>query len=356
MLEINEDESLKTDKFIKKIKVGIPRALYFYKYGPLWKSFLDNLGCEVVLSPPTTSKIVENGSKIANTELCIPMKIYFGHIQELISEYDDLDYIFIPRYISNHKEQYFCPKFLILPESSKYGMNFKIPILTLEINAKVRSEMDSAIDFGIELGRTKEVSKIAWEKAIEAFNIFKKRVRTEDYIELLNELDTNINHKHSKRTFHHIIPINLRGKFPLNIVVIGHAYNVYETYINIDLLARLEAMDCNIITIEKCNDEIFKNPISINKQYHQYWQSEDEILKTARYCLTDGRKNVDGFIFLISFACGPDSLIQELVMRDMKSYQIPYLDLILDEHSGESGMMTRIESFIDMIRRTKYND
>ncbi|MCK5343401.1 MAG: hypothetical protein KAR20_08350, partial [Candidatus Heimdallarchaeota archaeon] len=91
------------------LKVGIPRALYFYKYGPLWKAFLEHFNCEVVFSTSTTPEIVEAGTKIALSELCIPMKIYFGHIHALLEENTDLDYLFIPRYISSHKEQYFCP-------------------------------------------------------------------------------------------------------------------------------------------------------------------------------------------------------------------------------------------------------
>ena len=338
----------------KKKKVGIPRALYFYKYGPLWKAYLENLNCEVVFSTATTTNIVENGSKIANSELCVPMKIYFGHIKALLDEYSDLDYLFIPRYISNHKEQYFCPKFLILPEAVKYGMKLPIPILTLEVNAKKMKGIDGAIKMGKELGVSQEKSGEAWYFAMQKFQKFQSQARKGDYIELLNQLDSNPGHKQTEKHFRNRMSDEMKGKFPLNIVILGHPYNVYEAYINIDLIARLKAMDCHIMTIEKHPKEIFKKPVTINKQYHQYWQSEDEILKTARFYLTEGRDQVDGVIFLISFACGPDSLIQELVMRDMKRREIPYLELILDEHSGESGLTTRIESFVDMIRREKY--
>jgi predicted nucleotide-binding protein (sugar kinase/HSP70/actin superfamily) len=58
-------------------------------------------------------------------------------------------------------------------------------------------------------------------------------------------------------------------------------------------------------------------------------------------------------IFLISFACGPDSLISELIMRDMNTVGIPYLSIIIDEHSGDAGLLTRIESFVEMIKRKK---
>ncbi|MHA1720753.1 MAG: acyl-CoA dehydratase activase-related protein, partial [Promethearchaeota archaeon] len=194
----------------------------------------------------------------------------------------------------------------------------------------------------------------AWDYANKKFEEFQDEARNGDYIELLNRLDTNPKHKRKKKKFKQFIPESIKGKFPVNILVLGHPYNVYETHINIDLIGRLKAMDCNVTTIENLPKSEFNEKITINEQYHQYWQSEDEILKTARYYLKDGRRRIDGIIFLISFACGPDSLIQEIVMRDMKQRKVPYLDLVLDEHSGESGLITRIESFVDMIRREKF--
>ncbi|MHA1920964.1 MAG: acyl-CoA dehydratase activase-related protein [Promethearchaeota archaeon] len=347
-------DTLVSEQKLPRYKIGIPRALYFYKYGPLWTAFLEYLNCEVKISGPTTSVIVENGAKEANTELCVPMKIYFGHVKALISEYPDLDYIFIPRYVSSHKEQFFCPKFLILPEAVKYGIKFDTPIITLEINVKKFSEYESAIIFGNQLGFNKETMIKAWDYANKKFEEFQDEARNGDYIELLNRLDTNPKHKRKKKKFKQFIPESIKGKFPVNILVLGHPYNVYETHINIDLIGRLKAMDCNVTTIENLPKSEFNEKITINEQYHQYWQSEDEILKTARYYLKDGRRRIDGIIFLISFACGPDSLIQEIVMRDMKQRKVPYLDLVLDEHSGESGLITRIESFVDMIRREKF--
>jgi predicted nucleotide-binding protein (sugar kinase/HSP70/actin superfamily) len=40
-------------------------------------------------------------------------------------------------------------------------------------------------------------------------------------------------------------------------------------------------------------------------------------------------------------------------MRDMKVVGLPFLEIIMDEHSGEAGLLTRIESFVEMIRRKK---
>ncbi|MHA1796079.1 MAG: hypothetical protein DRO88_02905 [Promethearchaeia archaeon] len=346
---------VENENFIRKLKVGIPRALYFYRYGPLWIYLLRQFQCEVVISPPTTAKIVEFGAKQAVSELCVPMKLYFGHVHALLEENPDLDYIFIPRYVSIHHNQYYCPKFLTLPETIKYGMKLPVPILTLEVNAKKQYGIEGAINMGKELGYSAEDSGKTWVIALKKFKELQSQMNSTNYLDILASFDENPSHVLKKRKFHEMIAEKIRGKFPLSILLLGHPYNVYESYINMHLIERLKTLDCRILTIEDTHPEKFKKPVKINKIYEQYWQSEDEILKTARYYLTEGKSEIDGVIFLISFSCGPDSLIEELVMRDMKTRKIPFLTLILDEHSGESGMVTRIESFVDMIRRKKYS-
>jgi predicted nucleotide-binding protein (sugar kinase/HSP70/actin superfamily) len=42
------------------MRVGIPRALFYYHYYPLWRAFLETLDVEVVVSPPTSQNILVN--------------------------------------------------------------------------------------------------------------------------------------------------------------------------------------------------------------------------------------------------------------------------------------------------------
>ena len=42
-----------------KIKIGIPRGLYYYKYNILWKEFFKELGCDIIVSPETNFEILE---------------------------------------------------------------------------------------------------------------------------------------------------------------------------------------------------------------------------------------------------------------------------------------------------------
>ena len=79
---------------MNKITIGIPKALLYYKYSELWTSFFEELGCEIIVSPNTSKKILEDGIKFSLDESCMAMKIYMGHVYYLI---DKCDYILVPR-------------------------------------------------------------------------------------------------------------------------------------------------------------------------------------------------------------------------------------------------------------------
>ena len=60
------------------------------------------------------------------------------------------------------------------------------------------------------------------------------------------------------------------------------------------------------------------------------------------------KNQVDGVILLSAFPCGPDAMVNEMLLRRCKG--IPILQLVLDGQSGTAGIETRLESFVDIIR------
>jgi len=327
----------------KKIKVGIPRALHFYRYFPFWKKLLEELDVELVLSPPTNKKIVEEGVTHGFGELCIPVKIYYGHVLKLIRDNPDLDYIFVPRYVAEVKEAYFCPKFLSLPDVIKILP--EVPkILNFEVNVKEFPIATAVIELGKELGKTQNQALSAYREAQKYFDEYHKSLRD----------GASVNH--ALRLVERNRPFTLpkrKQKGDIKFLLLGHAYNIFDTFINLDFQKKLRDQGVEVITIENLPESLFKEPVIISKRLRNYWKHEEEIMQSIRYFLTKGRGEIDGVIFLISFACGPDSLISELVMRDMKVVGLPFLEIIMDEHSGEAGLLTRVESFVEMVRRKK---
>ncbi|MBN1215980.1 MAG: hypothetical protein JXA99_11145 [Candidatus Lokiarchaeota archaeon] len=328
---------------MNKLKVGIPRALHFYRYFPFWKKILEEMDVEIVLSPLTNKKIVEKGVQQGFGELCIPMKIYYGHVLNLITNHQDLDFIFVPRYIAEVKDAYFCPKFLSLPDVIKILPN--IPkILNFEVNVKEFPISYSAVELGKQLGLSRSRSLEAYNRAKNYYN---------QYLSFLKE-GAPVNY--ALRLVNRNIPFKLpkqKTQNDIRLLLLGHGYNLFDTFINLDFQKKLSDRQVDVLTIENMPESVFKTPVIVNNKLRNYWRHEEEIMQAIRYFLTEGRNEIDGVIFLISFACGPDSLISELIMRDMKVVGLPYLAIIMDEHSGEAGMLTRIESFVDMIKRKK---
>ena len=93
-------------KNIEDLIIGIPRGMSFYGNYPFWYGFFSNLGFQIVLSDPTTKKTMTDGSALVVTETCLPIKIYLGHIINLINK--GVKNIFVPSLQSIAPKIYNC--------------------------------------------------------------------------------------------------------------------------------------------------------------------------------------------------------------------------------------------------------
>ena len=93
---------------MKKTKIGIPKALLYYRYSILWKTFFTNLNCEIITSGDTNKEILELGKKYSIDESCLSSKIYIGHVATLVNK---CDYILVPRVENYGKKEKVCVKF-----------------------------------------------------------------------------------------------------------------------------------------------------------------------------------------------------------------------------------------------------
>jgi len=151
------------------IKIGVPRALLYYNFYPAWKAFFNELGAEVVLSPKTNKKIVDDGVSNTVDEACLPVKVFFGHVLNLKEK--GVDYIFVPRIVSVEKKRYLCAKFLGLPDLVRASLSDIPPLIDMEIdlyrgyNRMVGRELDR---IGRIFTRDRKKIKRAEEAAIIA--------------------------------------------------------------------------------------------------------------------------------------------------------------------------------------------
>jgi predicted nucleotide-binding protein (sugar kinase/HSP70/actin superfamily) len=77
----------------------------------------------------------------------------------------------------------------------------------------------------------------------------------------------------------------------------------------------------------------------------------------ALECVSDvawaDEKGKDGIIHISPFTCMPEIMSQNIFPSMRENCNIPILSLIMDEQTGKAGYITRIEAFVDLMRRRK---
>ncbi|SHF61335.1 Predicted nucleotide-binding protein, sugar kinase/HSP70/actin superfamily [Desulfofundulus australicus DSM 11792] len=75
----------------------------------------------------------------------------------------------------------------------------------------------------------------------------------------------------------------------------------------------------------------------------------DSIGNTVLYA----KRGFDGVIQLAPFTCIPEIVARTILPRVSEDHSIPVLTFFLDEQTGKAGMATRLEAFVDLMRRKK---
>jgi len=323
------------------IKVGIPAGLFYFKFISLWETFFKCLGVEVIVSEPTNKKILEDGVKACVDEACVPIKLYHGHV---INLKDKVDFIFIPRFTSISKREYICPEFGGLPDMVRHTLTGLPPLIDTEINMykSGRGAVKAAIETAAVLGIGRKAAKAALEEALADYRHFRER-------ELSGELQFC---RHNKGS------VNLincgTGSAKPKIALIGHPYNIYDEYISMNIIRKLNKFGYDTVTVEMVDEKYINKCTSLLKK-PMFWNYGRNAFGAAMHLAGSGK--IEGMICVSSFGCGIDSMVCDLIERKIRRYyHIPFINFIIDEHTGEAGFNTRLEAFIDMLQWRKNNE
>ncbi len=298
------------------MKVGIPKAFLYYRYHTLWETFFEALNIEVVLSPDTNKEILNQGAMYAIDETCLSSKIYLGHAAYLI---DKCDRLFVPRISNFGKDGILCTKFEALYDIVRNTFRDKSPKL-VDYNIDVRrskGELKAFMHLGRKLGKSRPAT-------VRAYMLAKMAERQAAAEEVRTQRE-------------------LLSRSGLKILIVGHPYNVYDKLIGAPVLRFLRELGAvpiiaDITDRRKARERAFELTDSLP------WTYNRELVGAV----LEYKDAVDGIILLSAFPCGPDSLVNEILLR--RIHGIPMLNLLMDSQQAEAGIETRLESFIDIIR------
>ena len=303
---------------MNKITIGIPKALLYYKYSELWTSFFEELGCEIIISPNTSKKILEDGIKFSLDESCMAMKIYMGHVYYLI---DKCDYILVPRLKCIKKHEKLCTNFSALYDLVNNIFDKKLINYNVDVEHK-EDELYAFVTMGLSLG-------FSYRKIVSAYHIAKEKEK------MLKEREIS-----KQKSI-------IASSNKIKILLAGHPYNLHDEFIGKQIENVLEKNNIEIIYSDKYDTKYLEQEVK-KISPKNYWTYNKEIIGAISHY----QELVDGIILITSFPCGPDSLSNEMILRNVK---IPITNLIIDEANSDTGLLTRIESFIDILEERRKN-
>ena len=289
------------------MKIGIPRAFYYYSYPELWECFFRRLGHEPVVSSPSTHKTLEIASAQTETENCLPQKLFDGHLLSLI---DSVDAIFVPRILSIVNGHNCCPRFGALPDATRAGIARGVPLISIEINETAVPLSKTLLKLARTLEADRQTAKLAVQ---EAFAAMAQHHREEAQLQ-----QTQCDNR----------------KF----LLLGHPYTLHDHFIDEPIVNKLKKLQVPLELMTFGDNDIAPGNMlwCVFNKMHRKLQSLDMQVYA-------------GVIQISTFNCGVDSTMTERFRRMCKHNGVPYMLLMVDEHTGKAGVDTRLEAFVDSL-------
>jgi|GEM_PF-14662 len=309
--------------------VGIPRALFTFGMFPMFSAFFKELGFNVLLSEPTTMETVRLGQEYSLDETCYPVKLINGHVAELVEK--KVDYIFFPDlYTVNHpgshsRQNYGCAymqlAFKMINQAmdlQSRGIELLAPTIAFSLGREFMMKSFSAL--AKQLGRDQEAAANALACGMKSFQQFEDRIRSHS-----NEVMRDLNP--GEKVF----------------VLVSKIYGVADPILNMGIPGRLMEMGYKVLGFHELPEG------DISQQHpNMYWPFGQHILESAHFI----RQHPDLYaIFLTHHGCGPDSVLTHYFREIMAGK--PYLNVEVDEHTSDVGVITRLEAFVNSLRSDK---
>lgn len=312
----------------KTRRIGIPRALLMFEIFPLFHAFFRELGFEVVLSDKTNEKIIKTGTEKVPAEFCFPIKVVFGHVHNLMEK--GVDAVFLPSIRSLRKtdpeqaHSWACVWVQAIPYTLKSAVNFQkegvallSPVFWFDLpQGRIEKIF---LSLGRRLGKSRQQTLGALKAGRRAQQAFYDGCLSRGR-EILDRL----------------------GQHEFAIVVVSHSYNGSDLRLNLNIPKKLRQLGVVSIPMDFLDLDRIQIPLeeeTIN------WRSGQRIVKAAKIIREDPRLFA---IFITNFNCGPDSFILHYFREHMGGK--PFLELEVDEHSSDTGAITRCEAFIDSLK------
>ena len=300
---------------------GIVRSPHFYEWFPFWKAFFDEIGISLVAPAPADRKQFESGSRFLSVETCLPMKVMAGQIKDLVDQGQKT--IFHPSILNEQpcaagdRATEYCPYIQSSAEFFKGTFDLAWQELAIGFAVDHASLRRDHLRFAQSLGVSGKRAIRAFNSGLEQLEQFRKTLRNEGE-RFLNSLGLHEN----------------------ALIVLGKPYHTSDSFLNMNLGRLFQRLGIKAIP-----SDIYplKNATA---ETSVYWRHQGDMIRVAREIAGDPRLFP---VMITFFGCGPDPFTIRHIREVLAGR--PLLVIEMDEHSSIAGITTRVEAFLEQIKK-----
>jgi predicted nucleotide-binding protein (sugar kinase/HSP70/actin superfamily) len=344
------------------------------------KSLLLNLGLQPVVPPPTSQSTIAIGTKLAPEFACLPLKVNLGNYVEAITHGAEL--ILMAGGVGPCRFGYYAQ----VQREALRDAGFDVQLVTLEAPNADPGELFRQIK--------KFIPRHSPTSLFNAFHVFWKKARAIDVFDRVvnqirareespgeatlvqNRFYNAINCAEGLKDIRNVLKTFIKElqsishdpeRQSLKIMLLGEIYMVLEPKINFRIEETLGQMGVEVKRSIYLSDWIEEHlnifPIAKKSRSHLLQLAHPYLdshvgghgLESVAHGIEAGVNRMDGIIQLAPFTCMPEIIAMPILSTISNDFAIPVLHLIIDEHSGEAGIHTRLEAFIDLLKHRKSN-
>ncbi|HEX2926341.1 MAG TPA: 2-hydroxyacyl-CoA dehydratase [Ruminiclostridium sp.] len=342
------------------------------------KSFLDDFGAEYVVPPFNSDRTLEIGLKYCAEAHCIPFKLFVGNMVQ--AHEMGADTMLITGGCGPCRLGYFGE--MLKKQARDIGINMELITLEVpdqglkELASRIRkvSGTSNVLNIARVINAAKNIAvkldnleQLAREKrAVQSVKGSVDKIYGGFQKDILNIKGSANMERFIKETEDRLKQINVNTDAkPLRVGIVGEIFTTIEPYANFRVEKMLGEMGVLVdrpVTVSGwIIDEMIKKRLPLLKD-KKHEEAAAEYLPRmigghAQYTVGNSVLNAisgyDGVIHLYPLGCMPEIVSQAILPKIEEDYGIPIMTVIRDEMTGEAGFATRVEAFIDLLKKRR---
>lgn len=347
-------------------------GLLHYVTRPLFERW----GFEYVELPQPSIQTISLGVRYAPEFACFPLKAVLG--DAIIAAKRGVDYFVILGGTGPCRFGWYGVTIQEILEKLGYPMEVLIFDLPREPWAKEAYEKVGLKKWGIPISKIIEGAVISLEKLrlVEYVDELARRWRPfeikrgetnvvrDKAIELITNSDNPAEFLRIKKMVKKLflkIDRDLKRK-PPKLGIVGEIYMVLEPAYTLRVEEKLGELGAlvdrrasgmfNYITGDIGINFNHRRAIGAAKPYLRYHAGGESIYSVG-YSVLFAKSGYDGVVHISPLGCMPEIVAQTIMNKVSRDYNMPILNLVFDEQTAEAGLQTRIEAFVDLVKRRR---